>query len=203
MGSHELGQARDDQAGTPTAPTAVNQFGIPIDTPGATQPTAFLSHDGPTRYVDTTPSFSRSTAARRSPVSVSGSNAIRMIVSGIALVLAVARLIHSGASAVSALDSTTGASAAFTQGQCVTVSVDTTRASTSTLARISDVPCSRSDAHVILRTGSMKGKAQDEASVAAAVRKAAPSLAAQGDVYWSATQWILVATATAAQQGVG
>jgi len=34
------------------------------------------------------------------------------------------------------------------------------------------------------------------------VRKAAPSLAAKGALYWSTTQWILVDT-TSAPQGLG
>lgn len=230
MGSHELGRARGDETATPAPPALdaatsgppgsstggpsvwapdpgtapqVNQFGIPVDTPGATQPAAFLRQDGPTRYADPTASFSRAAPVRRAPARVSGTNAIRMVVSGIALVLALVRLVHGGANAVNALDGATAAAPVFAQGQCVRVSLDTTSGSTTALADIRDVPCSRDDAHVILRTGSMKGRAQDEASVAAAVRKAAPTLVAQGDVYWSTTQWILVATATTSQQDAG
>jgi hypothetical protein len=81
------------------------------------------------------------------------------------------------------------------------VAVDDVR--TSTFAHVRGTDCSRSDAHVILRTGSTNGMASDGASVVAAVRKAAPALAAKGDVCWSSTQGILVDSTPAPQEGLG
>jgi hypothetical protein len=127
----------------------------------------------------------------------------RVVISGVALVLAAIRLIHAFTSTASTFDNASGAGATptYTQGQCVTVAVDDAR--TSTFAHVRGTDCARSDAHVILRTGSMNGMTSDEASVVAAVRKAAPALAAKGDVYWSSAQWILVDTTPAPQEGLG
>ena len=227
MGSHELGRASGDHAETPspselygsspsrmgpppsgsavwsadpgTAPL-VNQFGTPLGTPGATQSGVFLPQGGPVRYAEPTTDFTRATPPRRARAGWSGMASARVVISGLALVLAAVRLIHGDTNAVNAVDNALGSAPVFEQGHCVTVTVDDAR--TSTFANVRDVPCSTSDAHVILRTGSMKGIATDEASVATAVRKAAPSLAAKGALYWSTTQWILVDT-TSAPQGLG
>jgi hypothetical protein len=230
MGSHELRRPSGDQAETPSPPdmygsapgplgpppsgpavwsadpgTAplVNLFGTPLGTPGATQSGVFLPNGGPVRYAEPTTDFTRPAPQRRTSMGWSGMASIRVVISGVALVLAAIRLIHGSANAVNAFDNATGTATAptYAQGQCVTVAVDDAR--TSTFAHVRDAPCSRSDAHVILRTGSMKGMASDEATVAAAVRKAAPALAAKGDIYWSTTQWILVDTTPAPQEGLG
>ena len=230
MGSHELRRAGSDQPDTsapadsyaypvpPVPPPSsaqapwqpevgsaplVNQFGTPLGTPGATQSGVFLPTGGPVRYAEPTTDFTRPAPPRRVSAGWTGMASARVVISGVALVLAAIRLIHAFTSTASTFDNptSTGATPTYTQGQCVTVAV--ADVATSTFAHVRGADCSRSDAHVILRTGSMNGTPSDEASVVAAVRRAAPALAAKGDVYWSPTQWILVDTTPAPQEGLG